>query len=242
MGRHKAMSVAYTSLIMASASFILFLIFMFVGQFNIIDLKMSDTQAILFDSILSVLFFIQHSVMIRSWFRERLARLIPDAYGNAIYSIVSSIILIAVLLLWQGIPPVIIAAEGAAYWALRILYFLCFAGFYWGGISLSSMDPSGFKKLKRFIHNRETRKMPLALRGPYRWVRHPLYFFMIVMIWSFPEPTMDRILFNALWSLWIIIGALLEERDLVRDFGEDYIRYQKNVSMIIPYKIPARVF
>lgn len=241
MGRYKAIVVAYTSLIMASGSFILFAVFLFMGRFNLIDLKMSDEQAIFFDGFLSIVFFIQHSVMIRRWFRKRLARIIPDAYDSAIYSIASSIILIAVILLWQYIPPVIYKADGALYWSLRILYFLCIAGFYWGSTSLSSMDPSGYNKIKRFIRKRETRKMPLALKGPYRWVRHPLYLFMIVMIWSFPEPTLDRMLFNVLWSLWIIIGTLLEERDLVREFGEDYRRYQKTVPMIVPFKIPARM-
>ncbi len=61
-----------------------------------------------------------------------------------------------------------------------------------------------------------------------------------MIIWSYPEPSPDRILFNVLWSVWILIGIQFEERDLVRDFGEDYIRYRSKVPMIIPYRIPGK--
>jgi protein-S-isoprenylcysteine O-methyltransferase Ste14 len=45
---------------------------------------------------------------------------------------------------------------------------------------------------------------------------------------------MDRLLFNILWSAWIYIGTVLEERDLVEQFGDAYREYQKKVSMLFP--------
>jgi len=82
--------------------------------------------------------------------------------------------------------------------------------------------------------------MPFTVRGPYRWVRHPLYVFVIVLIWSSPDLTMDRLLFNVLWTIWIVVGAFFEERDLVADFGGEYIEYQQRVPMLIPYKRPVK--
>jgi protein-S-isoprenylcysteine O-methyltransferase Ste14 len=121
---------------------------------------------------------------------------------------------------------------------LRALPLLAIAGFAWGVSSLGAFDPLGIGKIRRHIHNKETRPMPLAVRGAYRWMRHPLYFFCLVIIWSCPDLTADRLLFNILWTMWIWIGTLLEERDLVADFGESYRLYQARVPMIIPYKIP----
>jgi len=83
--------------------------------------------------------------------------------------------------------------------------------------------------------------MPMTVKGAYRWMRHPLYFFMLLMIWSYPELTIDRLLFNVLWTVWIIIGTMMEERDLVSYFGDQYSIYQKKVPMIITYKIPRRM-
>ncbi|MEJ2718947.1 MAG: hypothetical protein P8182_17760 [Deltaproteobacteria bacterium] len=68
-------------------------------------------------------------------------------------------------------------------------------------------------------------------------MRHPLYFACILLIWSSPDLTADRLLFNILWTVWIVIGTVLEERDLVASFGEAYRDYQRNVPMLIPYRI-----
>jgi protein-S-isoprenylcysteine O-methyltransferase Ste14 len=80
-----------------------------------------------------------------------------------------------------------------------------------------------------------------AVRGPYRWVRHPLYLFSLVIIWSGPVFTMDRLLHNGLWTLWIVIGAIMEERDLVGCFGEAYRTYQETVPMLLPTSLKPRM-
>jgi len=65
-----------------------------------------------------------------------------------------------------------------------------------------------------------------------------LYFVVLLMIWSYPVLTVDRLLFNMLWTVWIVIGAVLEERDLTADFGNDYREYQRDAPMLLPTKIP----
>ena len=77
--------------------------------------------------------------------------------------------------------------------------------------------------------------MPLAIRGPYRWVRHPLYSFVLLLIWSCPDLSVDRIMFNVLMTGWIVVGTYLEERDLVDEFGDDYQEYQRRVPMLVPF-------
>ena len=37
-----------------------------------------------------------------------------------------------------------------------------------------------------------------------------------------------------LWTAWIVIGSILEERDLVFEFGDVYREYQRRVPMFIP--------
>ena len=52
--------------------------------------------------------------------------------------------------------------------------------------------------------------------------------------------TPDRLLFNILWSVWVVTATMLEERDLVAAFGDAYRKYQEEVPMIIPWKVPRR--
>lgn len=240
MNRYGAYAVVYSALVLGFGSLMLFLAFLYLGSFTIVDLGLEPIWALALDACLSILFFAQHSVMIRRGIHEKLSRFVPDVYYSAFYAIASGTALLAVMLFWQKTSVVVAAANGIYRIILRALFFLPIAGFAWGNSSLSAFDPFGVNKIRRHIHNKETRPMPLAIRGAYLWLRHPLYFFSLVMIWSCPDLTTDRLLFNIMWSAWICIATMLEERDLVLDFGDQYREYQAKVPMIIPYRLPGR--
>lgn len=42
---------------------------------------------------------------------------------------------------------------------------------------------------------------------------------------------------TVLWTVWIVVGTVLEERDLVAEFGDRYLVYQRNVPILIPRRI-----
>jgi protein-S-isoprenylcysteine O-methyltransferase Ste14 len=238
MNRYKPYMLAYSSLFFGLGSLLLFMIFLFLGSFTIFDLGLKKGEALFLDGCLSLLFFIQHSVMIRKKTRKKLSIFIPDEYYNAFYSIASGVTLTALNLIWQKIPYTVASAGNIAYWVLRTLFVLSLVGFTWATSSLGSFDPFGAKIIIRSIRNKTQRPVPMTIRGAYRWVRHPLYLFSILMIWSCPVLTADRLLFNILWTGWIVIATMLEEQDLVFDFGDQYREYQAKVPMIIPYKLP----
>ncbi len=217
---------------------ILFYLFLFLGPFTLIDIGINTAPALVFDAFLSMLFFLQHSILIRKSVRARISKTIPDDYYGAFFAITSSIPLFILVLFWQR-TVTIAAAEGVIYWIMRVIFILSIAGFYWGVASLGFFDPFGTIKLKLKIRNKEPKSLPLTVKGPYRWMRHPLYFVSLAMIWSGPDLTADRLLFNSMWTIWIILATLLEERDLVREFGDGYREYQSRVPMLIPYKIPS---
>ena len=77
----------------------------------------------------------------------------------------------------------------------------------------------------------------MAIRGPYRYVRHPLYFFVLLAIWSVPLLTTDILLSNILFTAWIIVSTRWEERDLVVQFGDAYRRYQADIPMLFPLSL-----
>ena len=71
--------------------------------------------------------------------------------------------------------------------------------------------------------------------GILSMVRHPWYAGGILIVWA-GNPDMTAILSNLVITLYFIIGALLEERKLLVDFGEEYIDYRRRVSMLFPIK------
>jgi protein-S-isoprenylcysteine O-methyltransferase Ste14 len=211
--------------------------FLFVGSFTIIDLQLTERNALLIDTFLSIVFFLQHSILVRPGVRHRFAKFIPEAYYNAFYGFTSGICLLLVLMFWQKSPTLIASANNLVFWLLRALFCLCLAGFFWGNKSLGSFDMLGVKRLMRHISNRLGKQQQITAEGPYRWVRHPLYLFLIVIIWSCPVLTLDRLIFNILWTLWIVMGTCLEDRDLHREFGNEYQEYSLRVPMLFPYRI-----
>jgi protein-S-isoprenylcysteine O-methyltransferase Ste14 len=76
--------------------------------------------------------------------------------------------------------------------------------------------------------------------GLYRWVRHPLYTAGLVFIWLTPVMTVNLLVLNIGLTIYLVVGAIFEERKLVREFGAAYRDYQENVPMLIPGMIRRR--
>ncbi len=66
-------------------------------------------------------------------------------------------------------------------------------------------------------------------------IRHPWYLGGILIVWA-RDLSLSTILNNTVITSYFIIGTVLEERKLVREFGEPYREYQRNVSMFFPCK------
>lgn len=225
---------------LGSLSLIGLMFFTFVGSLNLVDLELGEYAALLLNSLLSIGFFIQHSGMIRKSFQSWSVQFIEKKYQGALFTISSSIALLLLIVFWQKSCYTIASAHDSLRWILRAVYVVSIFGLFWGIRSLGSFNLFGLDPILQGIKGASAKSIRLRVRGAYRWVRHPLYLFCILTIWSCPDLTADRLLFNLLWTIWIIVGTILEERDLVELFGEDYRVYQTQVPMLIPNHLPSK--
>lgn len=224
--------VKWSSVCIGGGALVYFFIFL-IGHTRVcFDLGLSIPKALLMDLGLSTLFFCQHSIMVRQSFKQQVSKWLPPHWFAAVFSISSGATLILTLFLWQGAGDILVRIP---FW-IKIIQAVCVllsvAGFLWGVYSLSGFNPFGIQPNEK---NLETRPV-LKIQGAYKKTRHPLYFFSLVLIWSTTTVTIDRLMFNLIWSGWIFWGAWLEEKDLVDLFGTDYQDYQKQTPMIIPIK------
>ena len=206
-----------------------------------VPLKWPPAAALAWDAFLSLLFFVQHSGMVRRPFRARLAKVIPARYDGAFYAIVSGLTLTLVLVLWQRVDIPVFRLDGTSRSIAKALSGLVVALLAVSGYAVRrTIDFLGVRPIRAHWRGEPPRFTPFMVEGPYRWVRHPLYACILGLLWIRPEMMADDLVLSILWSAWMVVGTVLEERDLVADFGDVYREYQRRVPMLVPWRGPAR--
>jgi protein-S-isoprenylcysteine O-methyltransferase Ste14 len=80
-----------------------------------------------------------------------------------------------------------------------------------------------------------------VLAGPFRWMRHPTYFSMVLELLAIGLVT--NAVYTAVVVALLFVPTLasrisLEETALVAKFGEMYKQYQRTTPALLPYKWP----
>jgi len=104
-------------------------------------------------------------------------------------------------------------------------------------VSVLQTHPLHFLGLEQLARPESAGDHPreLVVRGAYRYVRHPLYFFSLVILWLTPLMSWNVLAFNLGTTAYMALGAwLLEEPKLIQAFGEQYRAYRQSTPMLIP--------
>jgi protein-S-isoprenylcysteine O-methyltransferase Ste14 len=83
---------------------------------------------------------------------------------------------------------------------------------------------------------RTDRQAKLVTDGIYSHIRHPLYLATILLLIGLAAVyPFDRVIvFSTALSIYVIIGAYLEERKLVIHYGQEYLEYRKQAGFMLP--------
>jgi protein-S-isoprenylcysteine O-methyltransferase Ste14 len=105
---------------------------------------------------------------------------------------------------------------------------ICLLGMMWFNRSLNLIKVNLFNEKRKLI-----------TYGPFNYVRHPLYSTLILTIPPMLIIWFSDFLFLIPWFLLLFLShyvVLLEERELIKIFGEEYIKYRQFVPSLLPYK------
>jgi protein-S-isoprenylcysteine O-methyltransferase Ste14 len=164
---------------------------------------------------------------------------VPASIERSTFVLFSSLALLLLYWQWQPMPePVWTVQNPGIAVALQAISL-----FGWGMLVVTTFMLSHFELfgLSQVFARLFGKDLPAAkFHTPllYRLVRHPIYLSFLLAFWSTPLMSQGHLLFALATTGYILIGIQLEERDLIAMFGEQYRRYQRRVSMLVP--LPGR--
>ena len=187
--------------------------------------------ALAIDAGLVAFFGASHSLMARPGFKRWWTRIIPATGERSIYVLVASAQLALLCWQWRSLPgPALWSVEAPLSHVLLGLQLLGFAIALTSSFLIDHFELFGLRQAFGAPRAGSAFRTPLL----YRLVRHPLYSGLLLALWAAPEMSPGRLVLAAGLTLYVLIGARLEERDLARVFGDRYRRYQREVPMLVP--------
>ena len=191
-----------------------------------------DTVTLIF---LWLCYFVIHSTLsslaIKNWVKTHIPQIMP-AY-RIIYNIIAILTLAPIF--WVGLQnnqQWLWHYSGGAYYLSNALALMALACFVY---SLKYYNGSEFWGLQQLKHGQQpvNHQERLQISPLHRFVRHPWYSCILVLIWTRP---MDQMTLSSalLISAYLFIGSRLEENKLICYHGPVYKDYQQQVPGLIP--------
>lgn len=188
-----------------------------------------------------VLYGVVHSFLagrFKLWFQDQFGEYVFHGLYRLFFNLMSIITLLPTLALMmsQG-DKIVWEIDSSLHPLIVSVQIIGIVGLI---VSLLQIDLGRFvgtKQLQAFL-NDEQLPLPdesLQTRGLYRFVRHPLYLFSILAIWSVMSMSEAYLGFCLGATLYFVIGSYYEEKRLVRAFSNSYTDYQKQVPWLIPF-------
>lgn len=205
---------------------------------------MRETADVVIIIIAFALFGYTHSLLASRKVKEFAARKFGDliAFYRLIYNLLS---FISIYILYEALPkPILVIYDLPVPWDLIIIIpqIAGLAGFIWSTMYFDLADFTGISQVIKWVKGKYDtgdldEKLTFKEEGPYRYMRHPVYFFSIVFLLF--RPTMDLFYLTIFICItaYFYIGSVYEEKKLLEEFGENYADYQRRVPRIIPLKL-----
>ena len=190
---------------------------------------------IVFFSLSYILYFVLHSILADKGVKQVLMKsILPLPYYRLFFNFLSLVLLLPLYWMYQQTSANLLFSMLPIFNIISI--FIAILGFGMMVIALMQYNLSEFSGWYQLKNKQHFKAAKLKTSGLNRYVRHPLYTSMYLIIWSlfliYPYPV--HLSIALITSLYLYIGTRLEEQKLIDEFGAAYISYKKQVGMFFP--------
>ena len=190
---------------------------------------------VIFGFVLTLLFGVQHSVMARAPFKEWISKLLPSQAERSMYVLATALVLWPILYFWPENANVVWSVEkGALYTAIWCFGIFGWAYLFIASFAINHFELFGLEQVYKYFKSVNSEPVPFKERLMYKFDRHPIMTGALIGMWATPVMRMDHLIFAALFTMYIVVGVSVEERDLIRQWGQNYLDYAKRVKTIVP--------
>jgi len=230
-----------TTYILGSAA----LVYLIAFLFNLYVPKSIDsgdagnmTSAIIINLSLITMFGLQHSFMARPAFKKWLTNAIPKAAERSTFMLATAIITFTLCMLWQAMPAIAWQAENETlHNTLLAIGLGGWAMVFYATFLINHFDLFGLRQVWLYFNDKEYTHLPFKLNSLYKYIRHPIMSGIFIGMWFTPVMTIGHLLLALGMSAYIFIGVYHEEKDLIKVFGDRYLKYIKLTVKFIPYSV-----
>lgn len=190
-----------------------------------------------------------HSAFASKPAKRTAARLFGASAADAFYRIffnAQSVVGLAALALYGRRLPDrrLYEVTGAREIAMRVVQASGIAWGIWTARQVGITELLGVKPLLQAMVN-QSPDPPEAqgprldggkgIRGPFLASRHPLNFAPIPAFWATPLMTLNRLVFNVVGTVYLVLGSIHEEARLKGRYGAEYEAYTRSG---VPFFLP----
>lgn len=203
----------------------------------------SPSLALFINLGLIVLFGVQHSVMARRSFKQRLARWVSPSAERSTFMLATAFVVFLLISRWQPMPATIWKIDGGP--AFQLLLAVGLAGWtlvFYSTFLINHFDLFGLRQVWLYFRGKPYTQVPFQLSSLYRYVRHPIMTGVFLGVWFTPVMSVGHLVFALGMSAYILIGVAHEERDLIHAFGECYLTYCSDTGRFLPMLRHQRTF
>ncbi len=86
----------------------------------------------------------------------------------------------------------------------------------------------------KYVYSKLPEERPLLQRGPYRYIRHPIYLSFLVTSVGFVLLAENVVMLPLLFALTAIRYPKPEEEELIRLYGDAYLEYRSRTGRFFP--------
>jgi methanethiol S-methyltransferase len=208
------------------AASLLFFLYSYLVRFGHAATDGGTWPPVIADLALFTAFALHHSVFARTGIKQRLSAIVPDALERSLYVWFASALFLVVCAAWRPVPGELYRMTGAAAIAA---YGVHIAGIVLTARGSARLDVLDLAGIRRLLTSDNTQHVRLQTGGVYGFVRHPVYFAWVLMVFGTPHMTMTRLTFAVISTVYLAIAIPMEERGLIRLFGVEYREYQRRV-------------